>query len=508
MASSSDDRMSVTDERAMVSEKLAPVLVTTKLLTSFDLLVIFIGIVLFINNSAALATNGPSMFIIWILAFLTFLIPGNIVTAQLGRMFPEEGSIYVWTHKALGPFWGFFAGFVAWWPGIFGMVFAAALVTFYLQFICDGNCLTEPWQAGLVILAVLWFSAYLSILRQRVSQNYVNLVTFFYASAIFVMGLAGVVWLLDGNASGTSFASENWNPFVYTNLTAFSFAVLALLGIEVPLNMGVEIKSEESIRHYLFWGAIVVMVAYLWTTWANMVVVGVPEGYDFTTGGPLGVSLAIGEGLAKIMALILVWFFLSNCAIYNYAFGRLLFVSGLERRLPHQFGQVNKNKVPANAVLLQTVLASLITIVCYFVFGELTNQDVFVPFYALYAGVTVIWCTSMVLLFADIFFLKRSYPARFEQARRLPRGLLLLCAVVGLIANVLAAAWIFTGTWYAGGFETLSEWNTWVVPIVLVSAIAGILIYVISERTRGGKTDVELLGEVAAPIGGGGDAGE
>jgi amino acid transporter len=495
------------DDRTMVSEKLAPVLVTTKLLTSFDLIVIFIGIVLFINNSAALETNGPSMFFIWIAAFLTFLIPGNFVTAQLGRMFPEEGSIYVWTHKALGPFWGFFAGFVAWWPGIFGMVFAAALVTFYLQFICDFKCLVEPWQAGLVIIAVLWFSAYLSILRQRVSQNYVNIVTVFYASAIFVMGLAGVVWLLKGNASATSFASDNWNPFVYSNFTAFSFAVLALLGIEVPLNMGVEIKNEISIKHYLFWGAIVVMVAYLWTTWANMVVVGNPEGYDFTTGGPLGVSLAIGDWLGNIVALILVWFFLSNCAIYNYSFGRLLFVSGLERRLPHQFGQVNKNKVPANAVILQTVLATLITIVCYFIFGELTGSDVFVPFFALYAAVTVIWCTSMVLMFADIFFLKRQYPERFEQARAVPAGFLYLCTVVGLIANVLAAAWIFTGTWYANGFETLSEWNAWVIPIVVVSAIAGILIYVISERTRGGKSDVQLIDEVAAEVGAGAPGG-
>jgi amino acid transporter len=270
--------------------------------------------------------------------------------------------------------------------------------------------------------------------------------------------------------------------------------------------MGVEIKNEISIKHYLFWGAIVVMVAYLWTTWANMVVVGNPEGYDFTTGGPLGVSLAIGDWLGNIVALILVWFFLSNCAIYNYSFGRLLFVSGLERRLPHQFGRVNKNKVPANAVILQTVLATLITIVCYFIFGELTGSDVFVPFFALYAAVTVIWCTSMVLMFADIFFLKRQYPERFEQARAVPAGFLYLCTVVGLIANVLAAAWIFTGTWYANGFETLSEWNAWVIPIVVVSAIAGILIYVISERTRGGKSDVQLIEDVAEGVGAGAPA--
>jgi amino acid transporter len=41
-----------------------------------------------------------------------------LVTAQLGQMFPRDGSLYVWTQKALGPFWGFFAGFCAWWPGI------------------------------------------------------------------------------------------------------------------------------------------------------------------------------------------------------------------------------------------------------------------------------------------------------------------------------------------------------------------------------------------------------
>ena len=493
------------DEREMVSEKLAPVLVTTKLLTSIDLIVIFIGIVLFINNSAGVAPNGPSMFFIWIAAFLTFLIPGNFVTAQLGRMFPHEGSIYVWTHKALGPFWGFFAGFVAWWPGIFGMVFSGALVVFYLQYICDFNCLNEPWQTGLVVLAVLWFSAYLSILRQRVSQNYVNVVTFFYASAIFVMGLAGVIWLLNGNPSATSIASEEWNPFRYTNLTAFSFAVLALLGIEVPLNMGVEIKSEESIKHYLFWGAIVVMAAYLWTTWANMVVVGVPEGYDFVTGGPQGVGLAINDFVGNIIALVLVWFFLSNCAIYNYSFARLLFVSGLEKRLPHQVGAVNKNRVPANAVLLNTILASVTTIFLWFVFGELTGSDTNIPFFALYAAVTVIWCVSMWLLFADVFFLKRSFPQRFEEARRIPLWALYLFAVVGLAANILAVAWIFTGPW-CGCFDTTGQWNAWVVPIVIASALAGILIYAISERTRGGKTDAQLIAEraAAAPAGGGG----
>ncbi|MGQ0669438.1 MAG: APC family permease [Actinomycetota bacterium] len=494
------------DERAMISEKLAPVLLTTKQLTAFDLVVIFVGIVLFITNSAGLAPNGPSMFIVWILSFLTFLIPGAFVTAQLGRMFPEEGSLYVWTHKALGPFWGFFAGFLAWWPGPLVMVIAASLVVAFARYLCDFDCLSESWQQGAVILAVIWFSAYLSILRQRVSQNYVNFQFYFYAAALFVMGLAGLVWLLKGNASVTSFAGESWDPFVYTNFTAYSFAVLALLGIEVPLNMGVEIRSEDAIKKYLFWGCVIVMAAYLWTTFANMVVVGVPEGYDYLTGGPLGVQIAIGDVLGNIVALILLWFFLSNTAIYNYSFARLLFVSGLEKRLPHQIAQVNRNKVPANAVWLQTALATLITVAMYFLFGQAAGGDLGKPYFALLAGVTVIWCASMVLLFVDVYFVKRWFPEKFEQVLAVPLWFLYLCGVVGFIANVLAAVWVFTATWYGPGFATTAAWNAWVVPIVVVSVAIGVAVYVISERTRRGRTDQELLA-MPEPAGGGGGAG-
>ena len=47
--------------------------------------------------------------------------------------------------------------------------------------------------------------------------------------------------------------------------------------------MGVEIKSERSIKRYLFWGCLVVMVAYLWTTFSTMLVV--PVGKNNATYG-------------------------------------------------------------------------------------------------------------------------------------------------------------------------------------------------------------------------------
>jgi amino acid transporter len=496
-------------ERAMVSEQIAPVLVA-RTLGAFDLVVIFVGIVLFIVNSASLQFAGPALFIYWGIAFLTFLITGGFVTAQLGRMFPEEGSIYVWTHKALGPFWGFFAGFVAWWPGPIVMVLAGILVVTFAQQIgtfLDKTILTENWQIGLVVLAVVWFGALISLLRMRLTQNYVNLQFIFYSAAIFVMGLAGLVWLWDGNAAANSFAGELFNPFssealgntnlfgleIPALLTAFSFCVLALLGIEVPLNMGVEVKSESAIRKYLLWGSVFVMVAYLWTSFGNMVTVPLAEN-NATTGGAQGVGIALGEGLGIVVALILMWFFLTSSAVYNYSFARLLFVSGLERRLPHQIGQVNRNKVPANAVILQTIIASLITIVVFFVIGQAAGSDPNKPYLALLAGVTIVWCISTGLLFLDIFFAKRANPVKFEQARRVPEGFLYLCGAIGTLANVAAVLFIFVGQWNSALFPTLSEWNTWMVVITALSVLTGVAIYAISQVTRRG-TQAEVVEE-------------
>jgi glutamate:GABA antiporter len=501
MASSKDD--------TMLSEKIAPVLVS-RTLGPFDLIVIFVAVVLFITNSAGLQAAGPSLFVMWIVAFATFLITGGFVTAQLGRMFPEEGSLYVWTHKVLGPFWGFFAGFVAWWPGPIVMVTAGILVANFAQQIAafsDNTILDKNWHIGLVVLGVLWFSAAMSLLRMRLTQNYVNIQFFAYAAAILLMGLAGVVWLLKGEPSATDFGT-GWNPFkgeslalgLPENLAFFSFAILALLGIETPLNMGVEVNGgERAIKTYLFWGCVIVMAAYLWTSFGNMVTIEA-GGANTTTGGAEGVAVAMGDAMGILVAAILMWVFLTAAVVYNYAFARLLFVSGLEKRLPHQLGKVNKNKVPANAVILQTALASVIAILVFFVFGA-GDSDPYKSFYALYAGLTIVWCISTALLFLDIFFAKRAAPEKFEEARRIPLNWLYICGAVGTVVNILAVLFIFVGSWYPTGFPTLREWNLWMFGITAVSVITGVAIYLISERTRHGKSEGELVSEVAGKVG-------
>lgn len=483
----------MSDDRAMISEKVAPTLVS-RVLNSFDLVVIFVALVLFISNSSTVQFAGSAIYVFWVLGFLTFLIPGALVTAQLGRMFPEEGSLYVWTHKALGKFWGFFAGFVAWWPGVLVMVLTGSLVVSLAQAINSG-LFSKPWQQGLIVLAVVWFSCLLGTLRFRLTQNYVNVQFVLYSACLILIGVSGIVWLAKGHPSANSFAFHASGLKGWGQWTFFSTVILALLGIEVPLNMGVEIKSEKSIKRYLFWGCLVVIVAYLWTTWSTMVVVPVAKN-NATYGVVQAVQTAIGHTLGSWVAFILVLIFVSDIVVYNYSFGRLMFVSGLEHRLPHQFGRVNRNKVPANAVLGQTVIASVAALIIYFPNQSASGNYSTKVYLALLAGVTVVWCTSMVLLFSDVFFVRRAFPEKFKEAQRTPWGVLAVCGAVGILADAAAVFLLFWAPW--APIFTKSGWALAVGAITVASLAIGLAIYFISERGRRERVPPETA---AAPAG-------
>jgi amino acid transporter len=209
----------------------------------------------------------------------------------------------------------------------------------------------------------------------------------------------------------------------------------------------------------------------------------VPVGKNNATYGVVQtVQIAISHTLGSWVAFILVLIFVSDTVVYNYSFARLMFVSGLERRLPHQFGRVNRNKVPANAVIAQTVLASIATAIIYFPVQSASSNFATKVYLALLAAVTVVWCTSMVLLFSDVFFARRSFPEKFREVQRTPWGVLALCGVVGVVADAAAVVLLFWAPW--APIFTRTGWDLAVGAITVVSIVAGLGIFVVSERVR------------------------
>ncbi len=55
---------------------------------------IYLMIIFFITNATTAVAGGAAAFTYLILGGFTFFIPCVIATAQLGVMFPNEGSLY------------------------------------------------------------------------------------------------------------------------------------------------------------------------------------------------------------------------------------------------------------------------------------------------------------------------------------------------------------------------------------------------------------------------------
>src|SRR5436305_1415131 len=135
-----------------------------RILSRVDILVIFIAIVLFIPNASVVQATqgaGAATYIYWVIGTITFLMPGAVVAGQLNRFMPVDGSIYVWTHRALGPLFGFFAGFCSWFPGVLVLLSSSDSILSLVQGIGvqatgpNTNWLSQPWQQGILVVGIL-----------------------------------------------------------------------------------------------------------------------------------------------------------------------------------------------------------------------------------------------------------------------------------------------------------------------------------------------------------------
>ncbi len=239
----------------LLSETYPP-RVMPHLLGARDLTALFLLNVYWVTNVTPLAAGGPASFTYWLIGGTLFFVPCSLALAQLAAFFPHEGSIYNWTHHALGPGWAFFVGVCAWLPGVLSIVNAAAAFASCLQAL-NPNWLMLSWQQGLAIFGVLLFAGILSCRRTRMVQHVLNAAAIGMGLATLLIGGAAVLWLVKGHPSATNFANLSgwritWGP--QANLALLGSVVLALMGSDMPLALGAEIRDRKAIPRHLTWG--------------------------------------------------------------------------------------------------------------------------------------------------------------------------------------------------------------------------------------------------------------
>ncbi|HEU5228959.1 MAG TPA: amino acid permease [Ktedonobacteraceae bacterium] len=430
-----------------------------RVLSRLDLLAIFLISVVFIPNSSLVQASpdaGGATYLYWILGTLVFLVPGAVIVGQLNRFMPADGSIYVWTHRALGPLWGFFAGFCAWVPAIMTPLGTTASVLGVLQGISTelGSNMSwqlPPWQQGLMVVGMLVLAGWCSTLPLTWVLKMTKWTLALYSLAIVLVGLAGAVWLLGGHLSQVAVIKSmppqgNW-------VIVYGIVVMALTGVEVPLTLSAETRQPNAASLFLRWGSLFVLLAYLLGTFGVMAVVPTASaGTPFSTITAVGI--VFGPIPAVLVGAIFFLFFVVATIIYNVTFARILFVSALDHRLPSALVAVNRHGSPTRATMTQVVIVLPLVFITYFLEPLITpaaSMDFSARVYTVSQAVsTIIWCISMMILFLDVpvlLYRLRAVVARQREVLVASPWFLLLCCLVGGASSFVAIWSILSLSW-------------------------------------------------------------
>ncbi len=260
--------------------------------------------------------------------------------------------------------------------------------------------------------------------------------------AVIIVGVAGVAWFVGKHPSVTSFSQPSDWWLTPTNFVVFGATTHAYLGVAVPMNMGGEILGRKVITRHLLWGTMIVIAAYLVTTFTLLAIQG-----KAATGTLFSVVTVVDMGLNKffgdITAICVIGFFLMAPVVYNYSYARLLLVGGIDKRLPVNVGRLNKHRIPAHAIVFQTVVAIVLAAGVYLVAplftqlgnpANLTNE----VYNIMLAASTLVWAISTAFLFINLvkFYLMDRHA--FRKQRIFPMPVLWISIVFGVVACALS----------------------------------------------------------------------
>jgi amino acid transporter len=321
-------------------------------------------------------------------------------------------------------------------------------------------------------------------MRLRMSQNYIRLM--FYVSAgtavaVFIAGLFVAPAATPINREIISLDLSKYGAL-------YSAAVLWLLGVEVPFNMSAEFREHKRAVGTMFlWGSLVLLVAYiigiagiLWTTPVAEI--------DATSGVAKGVERVWPLGGA-LVALAISLAVSSQDVAYMNTYSRLLFISGIEKRLPAVFSQVTSHtRVPVPALLMQ-VLGAVVVLLIFS-----TQPNLAVAFNIYIASLVIVWCASLFYLYFGIVRARRIFANRYEKDHdkiwMIPGGSfgVWVVAIWGSVFNAAAIYYVFAIPLTTA--INASEWRTWLISIAVIVGIAGVVIFV-TGRKRASDVNIE-----------------
>jgi amino acid transporter len=445
---------------ALLSESYVPVTMPAVLGTTDLTSLVLLNVFWITNVTPMIAVGGLAAFSYWILCGLLFFVPCTLMLAQLGRLFPHEGSFFLWTYHALGPGWDAFVGVCIWLPGVLSLMNAGGVIISCLQAL-NPFWLVPSWQQGAAILVVLLVAGILSVQRTRMVFQVLNVATGAMLLATILLMVVALVWLLRGHHAATNFAQlSGWALIVQgpqSNLGLLGNGVLAYFGSNMALTMAGEVSPWQQrtvLRRHLLWSTLLILVGYLALTFALLTVEG--ANIAATTSNPVILAImtadtVFGKAAGDVVAVCVMFFFFAIVVALNVGYGRLLMVAGIEGRISVWFALLNKVRVPAHAMWTQIGIAAGLTVLLYVLVPLITlfgNPANFTSeaYNVISASVLLVWAIGYLFPFIDVAALYLRNRSVLSKQRIAPLPVLAFSVLSGSVLCVGAIVTTLTNS--------------------------------------------------------------
>lgn len=311
---------------------------------------------------------GPAAVIFWILGSIIFFIPLSLIVIELSLNFRENGSIALWTKEGLGKKAGFY---VAWLYWINSVVYYPGLLTFIAvnlaYLIGDSSLATNSWFIVTIVLICFWGAVFFNIAGIHLVAKLTSLSGLFNFRLGLVLIIAGCYYLASKGHSATTFHPLDFIPKrdFLRNLSDLSILMFALAGVEaIPtICRSMENPERNLFRAIVIGGTMLVLIYIFGTVAINFILS--PHELSNTTGlvasvYTLTAKLHWSIWIAKFFIISLMFVEFGGLNLWLITSSIIFFQDVEKGVLPCWLQKLSPNYIPANALIAQGVLVSVI----------------------------------------------------------------------------------------------------------------------------------------------------
>ncbi len=420
------------------------------------------------------AKLGRAHVAFWLGAMVLFYVPLAIVVFYLNRMMPLEGGLYQWAKSGFGEMAGFLTAWNLW---VYAVIVTGAIIfvvptdTAYILG-AAGAWLPASKLATLALTGSVMIGITLVAIRGLDIGKWLHNVGSIGIMTAYVILLLLPVWALFHH-SIAHYDPIPWQPPrpSWFGLAIFGqMTVGALSGFEyIAILAGESRNAKRTIGQSVAISAPIIALMFILGTSSVLAFVGTQP---INVIGPIPQTMRLAFGAAGWVApaaiLLLMMRAVASASLIFTGLTRLTMTAGWDNLVPGWFARLHpRRQTPVNSILF---VAALVMVLIFFSMLGVREQE---ASQLLGAASIAHYAIAYVALFALPLFGSRAL-------RALP-GWVKLMALVGLISSVIS---LVIAVYPIVDVTSRGEYAAKICLVVVVSNIAGVLIYRAGQRRR------------------------